>query len=403
MMDYIPFSRPYITGRELENVKDLINSVRNSGGYRGVISGDGIYTKKVSKFIEDRFGAKKVLMTTSCTSALEMATRLLDLKKGDEVIVPSFTFVSTVNPILIYGNGAKVVFADIREDNGLNIDPEDIRRKITVKTKAIYVVHYAGVACQMDEIMDIAEQYGLKVIEDAAHGVNAKYIEDKYIYEKSKYLGTIGDFGCYSFHDTKNYTCGEGGALLINSSDADITDITNITNILERAEIIREKGTNRSKFFRGEIDKYNWVDIGSSYLPSDILMAFLCGQFEFINDIQEKRMKIWNRYNKIFKNKGGMKIPDWAEHNAHLYYILLDNEMERNRVMSELKKKGINATFHYLPLHTSPMGLKMGYKEGQEDLLVTENVSKRLLRLPMYAGMTNEELDYICDTLNKIL
>lgn len=387
----VPFSRPYITGKELDNIKNLINNIGNGW----VISGDGEYTRRVSKFIEKKFGVKKCLMTTSCTGALEMATRLLDLRYEDEIICPSFTFVSTVNPILMCGG--KIVFADIREDNGLNIDPNDIRRKITDRTKAIYIVHYAGVACEMDEIMEIAKDNGIKIIEDAAHGVNAKYISRK---GKSnhKYLGTIGDLGCYSFHDTKNYVCGEGGALLINTDDK---------SVWERAEIIREKGTDRSKFFRGEVNKYSWVDIGSSYLPSDILMAFLYGQFENgkLEEISEKRMKIYNRYNDVLEHHDSKislpVVPDYAEHNAHLYYILFDNEMNRDNVMRKLKEKGIHATFHYLPLHTSLMGQKFGYKEG--DLKITESVSNRLLRLPMYAGMIDEELEYVCNTLNSIL
>lgn len=258
----IPFNRPYLTGNELRYMEDVLNSL-SEGGH---ISGDGKYTKLVQDFFQSKFGARKALMTTSCTSALELATRLLDLKPGDEVIVPSYTFSSTVNPILIAG--AKPVFADIQEDT-LNIDPAGISKKITKKTRAIYPVHYGGVSCAMDEIMEIAQEHNLNVVEDAAQGVNAKY--------KGKYLGTIGDFGCYSFHETKNYVCGEGGALLINSDDP---------KIIERAEIIREKGTNRSKFHRGEVDKYTWVDIGSSYLPSDLLAAFLYAQLEKLDEIQ---------------------------------------------------------------------------------------------------------------------
>lgn len=326
-------------------------------------------------------------MTTSCTTALELATHLLNLKHGDEVIVPSFTFVSTVNPILL--SDAKPVFVEIREDT-LNIDVEDIRRKINEKTIAIYVVHYAGVACQMDEIMELAQEHDLYVVEDAAHGVNAKY--------KNKYLGTIGHLGCYSFHDTKNYVCGEGGALLINIDDK---------GILDRAEIIREKGTNRSKFFRGEIDKYTWVDIGSSYLPSDILAAFLFAQFENLAEIQEKRLCIYNKYNRIlkpFEEKGIIQlpvVPEYAEHNAHLYYILFRNSKMRDNVMNGLKTRGVHATFHYIPLHSSPMGLKLGYKAG--DFPITENVSSRLLRLPVYAGMTPTELNYTVASLKEVL
>lgn len=366
----IPFNRPYIT-----NEFEYINELLQDGS---TIAGDGKYTYKINKFLESNFGAKKALMTTSCTSAIEIATHLLNLKSGDEVIVPSFTFVSTVNPILLVG--AKPVFAEIREDT-LNIDPDDIRRKLTSKTKAIYPVHYAGVSCQMDEIVDIANDNNLKIVEDAAQGVNAKF--------RNRYLGTIGDFGCYSFHETKNYVCGEGGALLINTDDK---------NIQERAEIIREKGTNRSKFYRGEIDKYTWVDIGSSYLPSDILAAFLYAQLEKLDDIQQKRLKIYNAYNdelKHFEKDGFLRlpvIPNYAKHNAHLYYILFNDNETRNRVMTRLKERGILAIFHYIPLHSSPMGMKIGYNHG--DLPITESISERLLRLPLYAGMSDEELNY---------
>jgi len=379
----IPFNNPYFTGNELKYIEDLFNSVQKveTGSH---LSGDGKYTHKVQEFMEKKFGAKKVLLTTSGTGALELASYALDLKRGDEVIVPSYTFSSTVNAILLVG--AKPVFADIQEET-LNIDPEDIRRKLTPRTKAIYPVHYAGVSCDMKQIMEIAEEKDIKVVEDAAQGVNAKY--------KNKYLGTIGDFGCYSFHETKNYVCGEGGALLINTDDQAMA---------ERVEIIREKGTNRSKFFRGEVDKYTWVDIGSSYLPSDILAAFLYAQFEKLDEIQEKRMRIWNAYYsalKPFEDEGKIRlpiIPHYLEHNAHLFYIIFENENTRNSIMKELKNKGILAVFHYIPLHSSPMGISLGNREG--DLLVTENLSKRLLRLPLYAGMKEEEVKYIISFLS---
>ncbi len=379
----IPFSRPYLTGGELTNIKTLLTNLDKGW----IISGDGYYTKQVNRFLETTFGARKALMTTSCTTALELATHLLELKLGDEVIVPSFTFVSTVNPILLAS--ARPVFAEIKEDT-LNIDPTDIRRKITEKTRAIYVVHYGGVACKMDEIMEIAAEHNLYVVEDAAHGVNARY--------KNKYLGTMGDFGCYSFHDTKNYVCGEGGALLINTDDS---------KIIDRAEIIREKGTNRSKFFRGEIDKYTWVDIGSSYLPSDILAAFLYAQLEKLQAIQERRLAIYNEYNQVLKpyeDNGRIQlpyVPGYAWHNAHLYYILFKHTNERNHVMTELKKRGVQATFHYIPLHSSPMGMKLGCRAGE--LPITESVSSRLLRLPLYAGMTGKELDYVVSALKEVL
>jgi len=374
----ISFNTPYTTGKELNYIQDSIN--------RSQISGDGYYTKKVNEFIEKTFHTSKALLTTSGSTALDMAALLLDLQSEDEVIVPSYTFVSTVNPFLIAG--AKIIFAEIREDT-LNIDPDDIKRKITSHTKAIVPVHYAGVACDMDAIMEIANKNHIKIIEDAAQGVNAKY--------KGKYLGTIGDMGCYSFHETKNYSCGEGGAILINKDK----------ELIERAEIIREKGTNRSKFFRGEIDKYTWVDIGSSYLPSDMLAAFLYAQFEQLDEINNKRKFVFNYYYENLKDledRGILRlpiIPEGRECNAHMFYILLNSEKERNDLMSKLKEKGIHAVFHYIPLHTAPMGLKMGYKVG--DLPITENLSGRLLRLPMYADLKNSELNYIIDKIHNLL
>jgi dTDP-4-amino-4,6-dideoxygalactose transaminase len=376
----IPFNRPYVTGNEVKYIDRLLRS-------GDTIAGDGSYTKKVSAFLESRFGARRALMTTSCTSALEIATYLLRLKPKDEVIVPSFTFPSTANPVLL--SGARVVFADICGDT-LNIDPADIERKITPRTRAVYPVHYAGVACDMDAILDIAGAHGLQVVEDAAHAVNAKH--------KDKYLGTIGDFGCYSFHETKNYVCGEGGALLINADDR---------SIVERAEILREKGTNRSRFYRGEIDKYTWVDIGSSYLPSDILSAFLYAQFEKMDEIQQKRLAIYRAYYEALKplaREGLLKLPvmpAYASSNAHLFHILLRNRAARDEAMRRLKERGVSALFHYLPLHTSPMGHRLGYRLG--DLPVTERVSDRLLRLPLYAGITSEELNYVISNVRAVV
>jgi dTDP-4-amino-4,6-dideoxygalactose transaminase len=378
----IPFNRPYLTGNELKYMEEAIRSLKDGGH----ISGDGKFTRKVQDLIQSRFGADKVLLTPSGTGALELATHLLDLKHGDEVIVPSFTFSSTVNPIVMAG--ARPVFADISPDT-LNIDPGDILRKITPRTRAIYPVHYAGVSCPMDEIMEIAADHDLKVVEDAAHGVNARY--------KGRYLGTIGDFGCYSFHETKNYVCGEGGALLINNKDP---------GIIERAEIIREKGTNRSKFYRGEVDKYTWVDIGSSYLLSDLLAAFLYAQLEDMDIIQSMRLKLWKHYHTAlhrFQEKGMLRlpvIPDYADHNAHLFYILLRDEPARDRAMKYLKDQGIQAVFHYIPLHSAPFGRQLGYKK--EDLPVTEDISSRLLRLPMYAGMSPEESGILDDVLKNL-
>jgi len=358
-MIHIPFNKPYTTGKELNYIQDSIN--------RNKISGDGFYTKRVNEFIEKTFHTPKALLTTSGSTALDMAAMLLNLQPEDEVILPSYTFVSTVNPFLMAG--AKIIFAEIKEDT-LNIDPEDVERKITSKTRAIVPVHYAGVACDMDAIMEIANNNDIKIIEDAAQGVNAKY--------KGKYLGTIGDMGCYSFHETKNYSCGEGGAILINKDK----------KLIERAEIIREKGTNRSKFFRGEIDKYTWVDIGSSYLPSDMLAAF----------------NYYYKHLKEMEDKGLLRlpiIPEGRECNAHMFYILLNSEKERNNLMDKLKQNGILAVFHYIPLHTSPMGIKMGYRVG--DLPITENLSGRLLRLPMYADLGEEELEYIVEEVCRIL
>jgi dTDP-4-amino-4,6-dideoxygalactose transaminase len=379
----IPFNRPFLTGNEIRYMEDLLRSL----GKEGQISGDGKYTRLVQDFLQSRFGARKALMTTSCTSALELATRLLELKPGDEVIVPSYTFSSTVNPVLLAG--AKPVFADIQEDT-LNIDPAEIARKITKKTRAIYPVHYGGIACAMDEIMEIARDHDLQVVEDAAQAVNAKY--------KGKYLGTIGDFGCYSFHETKNYVCGEGGALLINSDDPEI---------IGQGEIMREKGTDRSRFLRGEVDKYTWVSIGSSYLPSDLLAAFLFAQLENLKEIQNKRVSIWNAYYcalKPFEDAGEIRlpvVPGYAAHNAHLFYLLLPDEQTRDRVMNQLKDEGIHAVFHYVPLHSSPMGSGLGYRK--EDLPVTEMMSRRILRLPVYPGMTEPEKFYIHSTMKRIL
>ena len=374
----IPFNKPYTTGKELNYIQDSIN--------RGQISGDGYYTKRVNEFIEKTFHTPKALLTTSGSTALDMSALLLNIQERDEVILPSYTFVSTANPFVM--GGAKLVFAEIKEDT-LNIDPEDIKRKITSHTKVIVPVHYAGVACDMDAIMEIANKNDIKIIEDAAQGINAKY--------KGKYLGTIGDIGCYSFHETKNYSCGEGGAILINKDK----------ELIERAEIIREKGTNRSKFFRGEIDKYTWVDIGSSYLPSEMLAAFLHAQFEQLDEINNKRKFVFNYYSKYLKKletQGILRlpiIPEGRECNAHMFYILLNSEKERNNLMDKLKENGILAVFHYIPLHTSPMGIKMGYKVG--DLPITENLSGRLLRLPMYADLREEELKYIMGEIYRIL
>jgi dTDP-4-amino-4,6-dideoxygalactose transaminase len=373
--------QPYITGNELTYIKDLIDN-------RLDLSGDGKYTKRVHALLEKRYSVPKALLTTSGTSALELAVRLLCLQSGDEVIAPSFTFSSTINAILM-GAGLRVVFADINPET-LNIDPVEIERKITPNTKAIIVVHYAGVACDMDAIMDIARKHKLRVIEDAAQAIDAKY--------KGRYLGTIGDIGCLSFHDTKNIVCGEGGAVFINSNEIPM---------LERAEILREKGTNRSKFFLGLVDKYTWVDIGSSYLPSDILAAFLLAQLESIDEILDKRKICYEDYRTKLATLQDEysfsipKIPNYAEHNAHIFYVLLENPSVRKFVLDFLRAREIGASFHYIPLHSSPQGKKLGYTES--DLPITEDVSARLLRLPLYSEMTEEQRDFVIATFIEAL
>ncbi len=354
----IPLTKPYISTREIDLIKDVINNRK--------ISGDGYYSKKVASFIENNFGAKQALFVNSGTAALDMASILLDLSPKDEVIMPSFTFVSTANAVLL--RGAKIKFVDI-EKKTLNIDPEEIKKNITNNTKAIYVVHYAGISPDMDVIQEIAEENDLFIVEDAAQAVNAKY--------KNKYLGTIGDFGCYSFHESKNYVCGEGGALLINNPD-----------FIERAEIIWEKGTNRRKFFKGEIDKYTWVDIGSSFLGSDINAAFLYAQFEKIDEILEMRKKVYERYNQEFKEYAENLIfklpiiPKYSKPNYHIYYIILKNQVIRDSLMQYLKSHDITSVFHYIPLHSSPMGIRLGYE--QNDLPITEDYASRLLRFPIF-------------------
>lgn len=365
--------KPFITGKEIKYIEDIINNEFS-------MSGDGIYTKKVHAFLEKKYRTNKALLTTSGTTALEFAVRLLNLKPGDEVILPSFTFSSTANAVLV-NFGLKVVFADIQKDT-LNIDPKDIEKKITKKTKAIIVVHYAGVACDMDKVMRIAKKHNLKVIEDAAQAIEAKY--------KGRYLGTIGDFGCFSFHDTKNITAGEAGALFINTYDKEV---------IERAEIVREKGTDRTKFIRGEVDKYTWVDIGSSYLPSDLLAAFLLAQLEGADMITKKRKKVFNTYKKqlsYLEDLGIVKlptIPKYAKTNAHIFYVILKNEEIRDFVISYLRTKGISAPFHYIPLHSSPVGKSLG--NSISDLPVSTDLSNRILRLPVYAGLNKKEIEYV--------
>ena len=368
----IPFNRSDIQGNELVYLKQAIDN--------GHISGDGNFTKKCNSLLETELDVKKVILTTSCTHALEMAAILLDIRPGDEVIVPSFTFVSTVNAFVL--RGAKPVFIDIRPDT-LNMDENKLEELITEKTKAIIPVHYAGVGCEMDIIMNISNKYNIPVIEDNAHGLFGKY--------KDRYLGTFGTFATQSFHETKNFSCGEGGALLINDK-----------NFIERAEIICEKGTDRSKFFRGELDKYTWVDLGSSYLPSDLLAAFLYGQLEQKEKVQIKRKKIWEAYyvglmEWADENNVGLPfIADDCEHPYHMFYLLFQSEDLKNRFLKYMNKNGVNAIFHYLPLHISTMGKKF----GKFDCPVTESVAKRIVRLPFWTGLEQYQ-DGVIDKITQ--
>ena len=371
----IEFNIPPIVETEEKYLKEAISNHK--------ICGDGIFTKKCSEWMENRFDAEKVLLTTSCTSALEMAALLIDIKPGDEVIMPSFTFVSTANAFVL--RGAKIVFVDIRPDT-MNIDENLIEDAITDKTKAIVPVHYAGVSCEMDKIMEIAQKHNLKVIEDAAQGVMAKY--------KDKYLGTIGDIGCYSFHETKNYSMGEGGAVVLK-----------IDTYVENAEIIREKGTNRSKFYKGQVDKYTWVDCGSSYLPSDINAAYLWAQLQMADEINEDRLSTWEFYNESLKEldeKGFIQrpyIPKECTHNAHMYYIKAKDLKERTELIKFLKENGVEAVFHYVPLHTAPAGIRFGRFHGIDKYTTKE--SDRLLRLPMYYGLDQDKKNMVVETIKR--
>lgn len=348
------------------------------------ICGDGPYTKKCNEWIEKKTGTAKCLLTTSCTHATELAALLLpEIGPGDEVIMPSFTFVSTADAFVL--RGAVPVFVDIRPDT-MNIDEKLIEAAVTERTKAIVPVHYAGVACEMDTIMEIAGRHGLAVIEDAAQGIMSTY--------KGQALGTIGNFGCFSFHETKNYSMGEGGALLIR----DQKDV-------EEAEIIREKGTNRSKYYRGQIDKYTWINYGSSYLPSDMNAAYLYAQLEIADEINDARLSCWNRYYENLKplaDAGKIElpvVPEGCVHNGHMFYIKAADIGERTELIDYLKKNEIHSVFHYIPLHTAPAGLKFGRFHGEDRYTTRE--SERLARLPMYYGLTGEQVDYICDTVKK--
>ncbi len=369
----IPFNRPCYEGNERSYMEQALMG--------GQISGDGMFSKLCHTYLEQQLGVPKVLLTTSCTHALEMAAFLLDTQPNDEVIVPSFTFVSTINASVL--RGAWPVFADIRPDT-LNIDETKLEQLITSQTKAILPVHYAGVGCEMDAIMAIAERHGIAVVEDNAHGLFGKY--------KGKYLGTFGCMATQSFHETKNFTCGEGGALLINDAA-----------YIERAEIIREKGTNRGQFFRGQVDKYTWVDIGSSYLPSDILAAFLAAQLEAREQIQAKRQRVWEYYDKHLHDwaqEHGVRlpyIPPHCDQSYHMFYLILPSLEHRQALIAHLKARGILSVFHYLPLHLSDMGVRFDGKKGE--CPVTEDLSDRLLRLPFYNDLTEAEQERVVSAL----
>ncbi len=371
----IRFNVPPYTGKELDYIKIAVENQK--------ICGDGEFTAKCNQWLEDKTGTKKALLTTSCTHATELAAILADIKPGDEVIMPAYTFVSTADAFVL--RGANVVFVDIRPDT-MNMDESLIEAAITDKTKAIVPVHYAGVSCDMDKIMEIAKKYNLVVIEDAAQGIMSTY--------KGKALGTIGDFGCFSFHETKNFSMGEGGALLIR----DEKDI-------ENAEIIREKGTNRAKFFRGQIDKYTWVEKGSSYLPSEMNAAYLYAQLELAEEITADRMATWERYYKAFEQLAEDKkielpfIPEDCTHNAHMFYLKCKDLEERTALISFLKENDILAVFHYVPLHTAPAGLKYGRFHGEDKYTTAE--SERLVRLPLYYGLEPEKTDYIISKVKE--
>jgi len=373
--DNIPFNKPFIVGRELDYITRAVAE--------GHLSGDGSFTKRCHQWLEERLGCRCVLLTHSCTAALEMAAILCGLQTGDEVVMPSFTFVSTANAFVL--RGAVPVFVDIRPDT-LNIDERLIEAAITPRTKAIVPVHYEGMACAMDEILNLAARYNLYVVEDAAQALLSTY--------HGRFLGTIGPLGCLSFHETKNIISGEGGALLINDPQ-----------FVERAEIIREKGTNRNKFFRGEVDKYTWVDIGSSYLPSELVGAFLYAQLEEAEKIIAARCRIFQRYSELLQpleEQGLLRLPTLDEtcvNNGHIFYIITLSPRERRELIEHLKSKGILAIFHYIPLHSSPAGIKYGRVSGE--MGVTNDLSERVLRLPMYYEMSNEDVDRVAGEIEN--
>lgn len=375
--EFIPFNRPYATGKEQANIEEALRNHH--------LSGDGAFTRRCHQWLEERTGCAKALLTHSCTSALDLAAILLDLKSGDEIIMPSFTFVSTANAFVL--RGAIPVFVDIREDT-LNLDERRIEAAITSRTRAIAPVHYAGVACEMDPIVAIAKRHGLRIVEDAAQGIMASY--------KGTPLGAIGDLGSFSFHETKNIMSGEGGCLLVNDAALSL-----------RAEIVREKGTDRSRFFRGEVDKYTWQDIGSSLLPSDLIAAFLWAQLEDAERITRERLAIWDRYHAMLaplEQRGLLRrpiVPGHCRHNGHLYYVLLPSGSDRPMVLGRLRDGGIGAIFHYVPLHSAPAGMRFGRTHG--DLPLTDDLSERLIRLPFWIGLDEARQQRICDTLAAIL
>ena len=372
----IPFNKPYMTGKELWYISQAHSRMH--------LAGDGAFTKLCNQWIEQRVGVEKALLTHSCTAALEMSALLAEVAPGDEVIMPSYTFVSTANAFVL--RGAVPVFVDVRADT-LNLDEKLIEAAITPKTRAIVPVHYAGVGCEMDAIMTIAREHRLLVIEDAAQAVMSTY--------KGRPLGSIGDLAAISFHETKNVISGEGGALLVNNS-----------RFVERAEIIREKGTNRSQFFRGQVDKYTWVELGSSFLPGEIIAAFLYAQFEEVEAITQRRIAMWNTYHQWFaeaERQGKLRrpiVPNHCTHNAHMYYVLLPDLAKRTELIDGLREAGVNSVFHYIPLHSAPAGRKYGRAHGE--LAVTDDIANRLLRLPMWVGMEEPQTEVIQSVLSRL-
>lgn len=375
--DRIPFNWPHMTGKELYYIAEA--------HFNGRLAGDGPYTARCHRLLEERSGSRKALLTHSCTAALEMSALLMDVQPGDEIIMPSYTFVSTANAFVL--RGGVPVFVDIRADT-LNIDEKLIEAAITPRTRGIAVVHYAGVACEMDAIMEIAARHGLQVVEDAAQGVMASY--------KGRPLGSIGQLGALSFHETKNVISGEGGALLVNDPALAL-----------RAEIIREKGTDRSRFFRGEVDKYTWQDVGSSFLPGELVAAFLWAQLEDAERITQVRLEAWRRYHELLlplETRGALRrptVPAGCEHNAHMYYVLLASGIDRQQVLDALKRAEVSSVFHYVPLHSSPAGRRFGRAHG--DLSVTDRESERLIRLPLWVGLTKEKQDRVVEVLQEAL